>query len=391
MKRRIIVIIVVICLAAVFMPTVSYAAITPYFMAVNDTLLPFNDDTMPFVSGGVIYVPYKMFFDAGVWSVAAEDMERARLYRGNKGLDFYTSSGLTQDQNGNTLYWPAARRIGSRFYVPLYQVCEFFDLMTPQIIDIPSSIIPEEQMRVIRIRSAEGLNDPTFVGLNRDEIRAAYDAYFGPHIQPSPSDLPDNSPGETPSPPIEEPPETYQDVTIYISFNNISAGGSDVLLELLDANAESDYKFCFFVNEDDVNNDPGLIRRIYACGHTIGIWLKTGTVAEYKKTSALLFEAAKVKTVLASTGRISDNAMAALRAGGIVLWGAGQSLVYDDTLSVAEVTEMIPKESGARLNLMSSCSENAALMLSGILSYLRENEYTIERIKETVEPVGDAR
>ena len=159
-----------------------------------------------------------------------------------------------------------------------------------------------------------------------------------------------------------------------------------MIMELLDAYAMPEYRFCFFVCEDDVMRDAGLIRRLSASGHAVGIWLTEGTYDEYMKTSALLFEAAKVKTVLVSAGseveldfRITDD-------NGIVFWDTSQSLAYDDSLSVDEVTEMISQESGARQNLISSCSENTALMLSGILSYLREYEYTVASINETVKP-----
>jgi hypothetical protein len=76
-----------------------------------------------------------------------------------------------------------------------------------------------------------------------------------------------------------------------------------------------------------------------------------------------------------------------LRNHGLIFWDTSESLVYDDTLSVDSVTDMIPTESGARQNLISSCSENIRPMLSGILSYLREKEYSVVSITETVFPL----
>ena len=388
MVKRSVAFIIVIALVAAFTPMVSRAAVIPYFMAVNDTLLPFSDDNMPFVSGGVIFVSPSVFKYADVESIASEDLEQVRLYRGDQGrhVDFYTSSGVTQDNYQNTLGWPAARRIGSRFYVPLVQVCDFFAL-TWEIFEIDRSIIPQEQMRLIWIQSEAGVPGQTFIGLNRNAIRNAYNSYHAPP-SPPPSPQP-TAPGvdDTPPPPEEEPPD-YSDITLLISFNDISAGGADMLFKLLDTVAEFDYKFCFFVSVDDICEDPGVIRRIAGSGHTIGIWLESGSYEEYAEISALLFEAAKVKTIVVSAAEASGSAIATADRHGLIFWGATQSLVYDDTLSVEEVIDMIPKESGARQNIMSSCSENAALMLSGILSYLRENEFMVVGITETIEPTG---
>ena len=394
MKKKSFSAIAVICLAAALLiPGVSRAAMsqTPHFMAVNDKLLPYNTETMPYVVGSVYYVPYEIFGEAKVWSAAAEELDRICMYRGDVIVDFHVGRGVTEDRNGNILQWPAARRIGNRFYVPLRNVCEYFGL-TYEILDIGRDIIPQEQMRLIRIRSAtgtDGLNNATFMGMNTDVIRNYYNAYFtpAPPVTVSPP-----SQGETPSPPPTlEPPPTYQGVTIHHSFYNISSGGVDVILELLDAIAAPAYRFCFFVSAEDIIQNAALIRRIAGSGHAIGVWLTEGTYDEYLLTSALLYEAAKVKTLLVSAdNELETVSVEAVGADRIIYWETMQSLIYDDTLSVIEVTDMLPQESGARQNLISSCSENTALMLSGILSYLREHEYSIVGITETIRPIRNS-
>ena len=387
MKKKIVTMIIVISILAAAVPTVSRAAVIPYFMAVNNTLLPFNDDTMPFISGGEILVPYGMFLGASVWPVASRELEQVRLHRGpNMIVDFFTSTGVTQDKYGNNLPWPAARRIGNRFYVPVKQVCDFFEL-TCEIVDISRDIIPQEQMRLIRIISEDALNYRTFVGMNSNAMRNAYNEYYAPPAPPPTT--PVTSPSiTTPQPPVEEIPPTYNDVTVHLSFNDISAGGTEVLLELLDAYDSYGYQFCFFVSIMNINEDPGLIRRISGSGHMIGLWLEEGTLNEYSKASDLLFEATKIKTVLVSADDSDGLAIPVAGDNGLVFWGTSQSIVYSDTLSVEEVTSLLPTESGARKNLISTCSENAVLMLSGIFSYLREFEYTVVSITETVKPPG---
>ena len=391
MKKRIAVVVLLIFVAAVVLPaTVSRAAVEPYFVAVNDILLPFGADTMPYMSGSEFFVPPGVFNGVSVWSVASTD--QVILYTSaSRFVDFHISGGGVEDQDGNALPWPSARRSGNRFYVPLIQVCEFFEL-SYDVLDIGRDIIPQEQMSVLRIRPKDGfsgLNPPTFMGLNRAALRDGYNAYYE---KPSPPVSP--SPGGTVAPPTETPPEEipppppkYGDVTVYHSFYNVSAGGIDAILELPGADEAPEYRFCFFVSADDIRENAGLIRKLSAAGHAIGIWLAEGTYDEYRDTSALLYEAARIKTVLVSVGSEAGSAPDLAGEYGLIPWEGADTLAYDDTFSVEAVTEMLYTESGARQNLLSPCSGFTALMLPGILSYLQEYEYTVMEITETVPPV----
>ena len=388
MKKRVtavsIALLLAICLLAALIPTVTNAAIATYFVAVNDTLLPFNEDTMPFISGGNFFLPDNVFERVDdIWAIGSDSLEHIRLYKGRTYVDFFTDSRQTVDHEGNTLRWPPARRIDSKFYMPLRQVCDYFGLES-QIIRVSDDIIPDQQMYVVRIISTSRINGETFVGLNRNAIRTSYNQYYAPPQPPSPP------PTDFPPPPTVEPPPSFPDVTVYLSFYDISAGSADGILDLFDLQAESGFHSCFFVNGNDIARDPGFIRRVYGTGHMIGIWLETGTYSEYAETSALLFEAAKVKTVIISAEEASVSVVAMAEANNLIFWASDRSLEDYDAQSVPLITETIPIESGASMNLMFSCSENAASVLPGVYSFLLVNEYTVSRITETVEPVAIA-
>ena len=377
MKRKILAVFVVLCLMAAFSPPVSYAAVSPYFVAINDTLLPFNENTMPLISGGEVFVPDRIFEGLGVWSVSSEDRELVRLYRGvNSYVDFYTARGVTEDQDGNSLNWPSARRVGRRFYVPLRQVCDFFGL-TYQILEVPRHIVSEEQMWVVRIISTAVFNGPTFVGMNERTLRTSYNDF----LFPQPAVI------EPPTPQQDELSPDYSDVTIHVSFFDISAGSAESILDLLDIQA-SGFQSCFFVSTDDIAENPELIRRISGSGHAIGIWLTEGSLEEYLQASAMLFEAAKVRTVFVSTDTATETSLAMASEHGLQFWGTPQSFVNYDTQTYSAITAMIPRESGARKNLMLSCSEEAASIVPGLYSFLSENEFTVARITETFEPIN---
>ena len=378
MKKRIIAVAVACCLMAVLVPTRTSAAVTPHFTAVNDTLLPFNDDTMPFISAGEVFVPDRVLEGLGVWSISTEDRDMVWLYRGvGRYVIFHTQRGIVEDQDGNVLNWPSARVIGRRLYVPLRHVSEYFGF-TFRIFEIPRSVIPDEQMWIVRIVSDAIFNDPTFIGVNERALRNSYNAYFAP-----PPPVP-----QQPTPtPVDQPPNLGR-VTIYLSFYGISAGSAEGILDLLDIQTASNSHSFFFVSSADIKADPGLIRRIAGSGHTVGIWLEEGTRAEYLLSSALLFEAAKIRTVFVSAGQAAEAAQAMAEENGLLFWGGDQSFINYENSSVAAITATITREEGARQSLMFSCSESASAVLPGVYSFLSENGYSMARITETVVPIN---
>jgi len=403
MKKKIAVLLVFICLAAALEPTVSYARVTPVFVAVNDTILPFTDDNMPYLEGGMIFMPVTVFSSLRIYSKGSADDERVVLYTGvgtaMRFLEFSTRPGNTsvKDQDNNILNWPAARRVGRRFYVPLRQVCEFFGL-SHNACEIGTDIIPQQQMSLVRIVSNASFSIETLVNINRNALRTAYNNYYAPTITPSPPAPPG---GIDEPPPVEEPPPVYSDVSVFLSFYDIAAGSVDSVLDMLGAHTASGYHTCFFVSADDVLSDPGLIRRISGAGHTIGIRLRDGTLEEFDRTSGLLFEATKIRTVLVSVigddigeeaqgeeaGNEATPGDGSLDSSGLIIWRSSQSFGFADDMSESDITDMIPTETGERYSLMFPCSENATRILRDVLTFLREYEYTLEKITETMSPI----
>ena len=434
MKKIAIFVSVALCLVAAVLPTSSRAAISPHFMAVNDTLLPFEDANMPFISGGTILVPYNILSSAGVWSFVSGDSGRVLLYRGNRQADFSVGRGVTEDREGNALNWPPAQRIGVSTYVPLHQVCEYFGLAY-ELIEVGRNVIPDRQIWVVRIISGDALTSAEFVDQYRGDMIASYYGYYGPPPSPSSTTPPTTPPpGETPpEPPTEEPPPSYSDVAIYLSFYDISAGSAERILNQLGASAAPISPSCFFVSAGDIMKHPGLVRKISGSGHAIGVLLEEGTLEEYLEASALLFEAAKIKTVLISThapgkpengqadagaaplgetadageasanepapadadtgGSVTDAAaqtaqaaIATAYAHGLIYWGASQSFGAVGDASESAVTDGLPTASGERRNLSFSCSDVTASMLPDVLSFLRTHEYAVTGIVETTAP-----
>lgn len=101
-----------------------------YFTAANEQLLDLNSETMPFYSGGVLYVSSKVFegTDLGVTFVYNSTTKMAMLYTARTDLRFDLVNQTTYDKNGNKYQAYAMERNGYVF-LPIGTVCGFFGLM----------------------------------------------------------------------------------------------------------------------------------------------------------------------------------------------------------------------------------------------------------------------
>ena len=129
--RRILVWPLAVLLALTLVPNRGRAALEGvYFTAANEQLLDLTSETMPFYSGGVLYVSSKVFegTDLGVTFVYNSTTKMAMLYTARTDLRFDLANQTTTDKNGNRYQAYALERNGYVF-LPIGTVCGFFGLM----------------------------------------------------------------------------------------------------------------------------------------------------------------------------------------------------------------------------------------------------------------------
>lgn len=118
MKKRIgaLILALALCLPLV---TVS-AADTVYFTSMNDSLMGLSDSTMPYWSGGYLYVPASSFNgrDINVYYSRSADKQTLILYSGKRALSFDLGQDETYDSYGN-IYAERAQLRGGTPYVPV--------------------------------------------------------------------------------------------------------------------------------------------------------------------------------------------------------------------------------------------------------------------------------
>ena len=110
-------------------PTPVNAAGTVCFTAVNDQLLPLNDETMPFWSGSTFYVPNTAIDDNDFGIHFSRNTERSTvvLYRMRSAITFNYATGSVETNSGQTYSGSVIIR-GDIVFLPLDILCRFFSL-----------------------------------------------------------------------------------------------------------------------------------------------------------------------------------------------------------------------------------------------------------------------
>ena len=142
-----------------------------YFTAANEQLLDLTDETMPFYSGGVLYVSSDVFAgtDLGVTFVYNSTTKTAMLYTARTDLRFDLANQTTRDKYGNRYQTYALERNGHVF-LPLSTVCNFFDLTW--------TFNDTNTAPLIRVRSGSAiLSDRDFIDAAANDMQRRYAAY----------------------------------------------------------------------------------------------------------------------------------------------------------------------------------------------------------------------
>lgn len=385
-----------VLLAACFLPSAS-AAGDVTFLAVNDDLLPLSDYYMPVYSGGVMYLPYDVFtsYGLGLYLSRSSSGSVICLYNGDQALYFNLDEGYAFDKQ-QTNYDVPALDYGDSWYVPVSLVCSCFGIIQSYIDASPAPIIRLKYTGTI-------FTDRLFVTAKAYQMQTAYNDYMGiveteeppapedppaepedpvPVVSPEPVEptvIPAPMPSPSPEPEETKKPVTYENTTVFMSFLG---------LEGITENASSlpggAVNACCFITEEDILKNADAVRMLCGIGCNIGIHLLDGSMEEYENVSELLFEAARVKTVLVyADEECCDTAALTCERTGCVLWNADRLFTDEGDLNAFSVSR--PTSDGERENLVFSLGEHYDL-LPGFLTYLREQKYSIGAIRENTTP-----
>jgi hypothetical protein len=346
-----------VCMLARAVLPASAAAMV-CFTAVNDTLLPLEDRSMPAAYDGMTFVPVTIFRYMDMYTGFDAESNRYYVYKGVLRLNIHLNNNSTiTDADGNDYPGYRARSIGGLLYLPLELLCYYFGLTY--------TIIPNSPLNLLRIKSPDTVfNDVSFVGLNKSDMQTYYNEYMESKNPTPPTDA------SAPPPPTET--ENYRDSTIYIS---ILGADSEYTKQILDLLARHGVYACFYLTQNEIRQNPALVREIAGRGHIIGLSLESPE--EYGAAAELLFDAAKLVTPIVTS--IGENAE---------LRGAlsERGLAYRQPAHVYQSSESeykLPSKHNSRAELCVASSAKSARILGALISAADAGQYSVAPIFET--------
>ena len=325
------------------------------FVSINDTLPPELVNCAS-VYNGISYVPYYVFTNYGFGISYSYFVSAATAYLStpDKQLFFELNSGDTYDGSDNHYSTPAILQNGT-VYVPVGLVCRFFGGMNY------SSIAGNEYGSILRITTdAVVLSDAEFLRAARTLMRTYYQNYQAGNSSPA-------APAQSPAPVMHEGDR------VMLGFAGLPDDGT---LETLGA---YELSACFFLTAQELRGSPDLVRRLSGEGFGLGIWCAGDSAQDWAEASELLFETARVRTILVSAPpEHIEDCLALAEREGLACWAPDHSLA-----AVGEEEAPAPDTVAAALD---SVEGDASLLLSAagngtdletLLESLLERRYDI--------------
>ncbi len=355
-------------------PERAVAADTVYFTAVNDQLLPLGDDTMPFWSGGMLYVASSTFDgnDLNIYYSRSRDKQTAVLYtqRHNAMICDFAAKTI-YDSTSEQLLGGFALERGGVVFLPLRVVCSFFGL--------EYSTLRVSYGYLVRVKSASAvLSDASFLDAASAAMAQRY-ARYQRAKEPETTVPGTTEPSGGPTPPPPSPR------TVYLVFEAADSAGAAQALDTVGSGCAA-----FLFAPHGIPGAGDLLRRLAAGAGSIvlrvdGSGGAENTLAQIVDGNEALWAAANVKTRLVHLdGADEETERAVADAGYCPLRYA---LDYGDAASVSRMSARIL--SAADANGGSCCvflgtDAAAAGSLRSLLLALHTGNCTPVRLNETV-------
>ena len=224
------------------------AAGSVYFVAAEASVLPLTDATMPFWSGGYLYVPASVFtgFDISIINNTAKKM--TVLEKDRRALLFDWEKGTAQDGGGQVLT-PGLIQSGGSAFVPASIVSDFFGLQY--------SVTEVAHGYLVWLRSPNfGMTAADFANAATYNMEERYTAYTKGSQTPS---TPQTPSGTT------VPPSGAR---IRLCIEADQRAGS-----LLDALERANGWATFYCTPEFMENNGDLLRRLAVSGSAVGLLL----------------------------------------------------------------------------------------------------------------------
>ena len=361
-KRRFALLLLAVALLSGLSRPASASASAIYFTSINDSVAPLTSDTMPYWSGGILYVPYTVFnartngigVSLGLDTSYSRGRNTVAIFTLKQMLVFDMNSGVCRDEISGITYNSRAIMRNGRPYVSLNMVCSFYGLEYSynQLPYIPQGYL-------VRIKGADTvLDDATFI----DAAQRLLNDRLRDYTQSLSSAQTANPPTTSGAPAGAGVGNT----AAYLAFRCESADGLPAILNILDGSGQ--YAL-FFLSPRLIREEGDLVRRMLGTGHSVGVLALEGEENDLIQGRLALEELAHTRTTLAY---VPDGARAGLEEKGWVCWKETLFLESGDTAGLNRL--------GTRQNAVYLTLEgggDTALALSDLLRQLNNSRYTV--------------
>ena len=299
--RRLLCLLLALLLLCTLAPGTGSAEPTVYFTSVNDQLLPdLSDDTMPFWSGGRLYVPYTAVSgtDLGVFYARSRDAKTAVVYRQGSALTFDLSAGTATDQNGRQYGSPAIVR-GDVVFLPVELLTQFFSL--------DYSYTRVNYGYLVRLKSdTVVLSDAKFIEAAASSMEQRYNEYMKTY----------NSGRNDDNTPSVNTDDSVDRAYLLVRVTDAASGGA-----LLDALASAGGKATFLFSERQIADSGDLLRRLLVSGSAAALRIdgsggSARTLSAIERANRAMWAACNEKTRLVYLSGASDTTVRAVQEAG---------------------------------------------------------------------------
>ena len=296
-----------LCLLLVFQMSAvpSEAAGTVYFTAVNKNVLSLSDTTMPFWSGGYLYVPSTIFTgvgrDLGVSYYPNIAKQTVLLYVDDtiySSLVFDLNKDYAIDNEGNMYFQKPIQR-GGVIFLPISLIARCFGLLY--------STVEVDRGYLVWVRNPDmDMEERYFADAARSRMDYEYSQYLRNQGAAAEETVPEQS-----------EPSVVTGQRIYLSMEAAESAAVSSLLDTLD---RYDAQAAFYCTAGFLEEAGDLLRRMSAAGQAIGLIADAAddrpVTEQLEAGNRLLSQAASVKTRLAWIRNATAEAVAEAEAAG---------------------------------------------------------------------------
>ena len=296
-----------LCLLLVFQMSAvpSEAAGTVYFTAVNKNVLSLSDATMPFWSGGYLYVPSTIFTgvgrDLGVSYYPNIAKQTVLLYVDDtiySSLVFDLNKDYAIDNEGNMYFQKPIQR-GGVIFLPISLIARCFGLLY--------STVEVDRGYLVWVRNPDmDMEERYFADAARSRMDYEYSQYLRNQGTAAEETVPEQS-----------EPSVVTGQRIYLSMEAAESAAVSSLLDTLD---RYDAQAAFYCTAGFLEEAGDLLRRMSAAGQAIGLIADAAddrpVTEQLEAGNRLLSQAASVKTRLAWIRNATAAAVAEAEAAG---------------------------------------------------------------------------